>query len=150
MFQKTALFQVLRSLGLVLLLVWACFPVLLLFLSTFKAPKEIFKFPPTLIFKPTLVNFADMVKDWPVFFRSLGNSAIVAFGASVLTVLLSTPAGYALSRYRSRASKARLFYPGRAHVPADRALDPAVPRPLGGRARRHALGAHPHLLAPSR
>lgn len=110
MFQKTALFQVLRRVGLAVLLLWACFPVFLIFLSTFKAPKEIFKFPPTLIFKPTLVNFPDMVKDYPVFFKALGNSAIVAFGASVLTVLLSTPAGYALSRYRNRFLEGSAFF----------------------------------------
>jgi multiple sugar transport system permease protein len=110
MFQKTPLFQVLRRVGLVVLLVWACFPVLLLFLSTFKAPMEIFKYPPTLIFEPTLQNFGDMVRDWPVFFKSLGNSAVVAMGASALTVLLATPAGYALSRYRSRALEGSAFF----------------------------------------
>ncbi len=110
MFQKTAFFQVLRRVGLALLLVWACFPVFLLFLSTFKAPMEIFKYPPTLIFRPTLQNFADMVRDWPAFFKSLGNSAVVAFGASLLTVLLSAPAGYALSRYRSRTLEGSAFF----------------------------------------
>jgi multiple sugar transport system permease protein len=110
MFQKTPSFQVLRRLGLVALLLWACFPVFFLFLSTFKAPKEIFKFPPTLIFKPTLENFVAMFRDWPAFFKALGNSAVVAFGASVLTVLLSTPAGYALSRYRNKFLEGSAFF----------------------------------------
>ena len=110
MYQKTRAFTIFRRVGIVILVLWASFPVFFVFLSAFKIPQEIFRFPPSLIFKPTLQNFADLVKDWPIFFKSLGHSAIVAFGASVLTVLLAAPAGYALSRYRNKFLESSAFF----------------------------------------
>ncbi|HUV08807.1 MAG TPA: carbohydrate ABC transporter permease [Spirochaetia bacterium] len=110
MYQRTRVFRIFRTVGIVVLLFWAAFPVFFMFLSTFKMPKEIFKFPPSLIFKPTLKNFVDLVKDWPIFFKSLGHSAVVAFGASLLAVLLAAPAGYALSRYRNRFLEGSAFF----------------------------------------
>lgn len=110
MYQRTRIFKTLRPIVLIALLIWTCFPVLFLFMSTFKVPKEIFKFPPTFIFKPTLVNFQELVQRWPIFFKSLSHSAIVAVGASVLTILLATPAGYALSRYRNRFLEGSAFF----------------------------------------
>jgi len=110
MYQKTTTFEIFRRVGLILLLVWAGFPVLFLFLSTFKTPLEIFKFPPTFIFKPTLVNFSSLAKDWPQFFTGLKNSAIVAVFSSTLTILLAAPAGYALSRYSRKFLNASAFF----------------------------------------
>ncbi len=110
MFQKTPLFRVIRVVGLILLFLWTGFPVVFLFVSTFKTPREIFRYPPSLIFKPTLVNFQSLIADWPQFFKALGNSAIVACGASVLTILLAAPAGYALSRYRNRFLEGTAFF----------------------------------------
>jgi multiple sugar transport system permease protein len=110
MYQKTKPFAVFRRVGIIVLLVFAAFPVFFMLLSTFKMPKEIFRFPPSLIFKPTLVNFADLARDWPIFFKALRHSAIVAFGASILTVLVAAPAGYALSRYRNRFLEGSAFF----------------------------------------
>ena len=110
MYQKTPLFKIFRWTGIVLLLLWAGFPVLFLFISTFKTPLDIFKYPPSVLFKPTLKNFDSLVKDWPQFFGALKNSAIVAFTASTLTVLLAAPAGYALSRYRRRFLDGSAFF----------------------------------------
>ena len=110
MFQKTPLFRVIRVVGLILLLLWTGFPVLFLFLSAFKTPKEIFKYPPSFFFTPTLTNFQSLVADWPQFFKALGNSVIIAFGASLLTILLAAPAGYALSRYRNRFLEGSAFF----------------------------------------
>jgi multiple sugar transport system permease protein len=110
MYQKTTSFEIFRRLGLTLLLVWAGFPVLFLFLSTFKTPLEIFKFPPTFVFKPTLENFGTLISNWPQFFDGLKNSAIVATFSSILTILLAAPAGYALSRYRRKFLDTSAFF----------------------------------------
>lgn len=110
MYQKTTTFEIFRRVGLILLLLFAGFPVLFLILSTFKTPFEIFRFPPTFVFKPTLVNFSSLAKDWPQFFGGLKSSAIVAFFSSTLTILLAAPAGYALSRYSRKFLNASAFF----------------------------------------
>jgi multiple sugar transport system permease protein len=110
MFQRTKGSQVFRYIGLLLLLFFATFPVFFLFLSSLKMPREIFKFPPTLIFKPTFLNYHDLLKDWPQFFPALLNSLIVAAGASLLTILITAPAGYALSRHRRKFLSISAFF----------------------------------------
>ena len=110
MLQKTPAYRIMRPIALVLLLLWTAFPVLFLFMSAFKHPAQIFKFPPSLLFKPTLVNFTAMAKEWPSFFNSLKNSTIIAAGASLLTILISAPAGYALSRHRNRFLEGSAFF----------------------------------------
>jgi multiple sugar transport system permease protein len=110
MLQKTPAYRIIRPIALILLLLWTAFPVLFLFMSAFKHPSVIFKFPPSLLFKPTLVNFTEMAREWPSFFRSLRNSAIIAAGASLLTILISAPAGYALSRHRNGFLQGSAFF----------------------------------------
>ena len=110
MFQKTPSYKVLRPLGIILLLLFAAFPVLFLFLSSLKMPNEIFKFPPSFVFRPTLENFGKVFKDWPLFVVGLKNSTVIAFGASVLTILIAAPAGYALSRHRNRFLETSAFF----------------------------------------
>jgi len=74
------------------------FPVIWIFLTSIKPTGQIVQFPvqyvPTEI---TLQHYRTALGDAP-FFRYLLNSAIVAGGTAVITVLLGALAGYALSR----------------------------------------------------
>jgi multiple sugar transport system permease protein len=110
MLQKTPAYRIIRPIALIVLLLWTAFPVLFLFVSAFKHPSVIFRFPPSFLFKPTFINFTEMAREWPSFFRSLRNSAIIAAGASLLTILISAPAGYALSRHRNRFLQGSAFF----------------------------------------
>lgn len=110
MLQKTPLYRMLRPIALILLLFWTAFPVFFLFASSLKSPGEIFRFPPSLIFRPTTVNYTAMAREFPTFFASLRNSAIIAVGASLLTILVAAPAGYALSRHRNRFLQGSAFF----------------------------------------
>ena len=56
---------------------------------------------PWIDFTPTLANWANQLAT-PESVRALGNSTIIAIGASVLALLLGTPAAYALARFRFR------------------------------------------------
>ena len=90
-------------LALVLLAVaWSSLPIALVVLSSFKQANQIFEVPPRLFFVPTLENYAMLWTGHPEFFRALGNSLIVALGATLLTIAASTLAGYVYARYRSR------------------------------------------------
>ncbi len=109
-YQKTVPMRIFRWVGVALVIFFTAFPVAFLFASAFKHPAEIFAFPPSLIFRPTLRNFLDLPAEAPTFYLSLRNSAVVAITASVLTVILAVPAGYALSRYRRRFLQASAFF----------------------------------------
>ncbi|MEP6941442.1 MAG: carbohydrate ABC transporter permease [Betaproteobacteria bacterium] len=84
-------------------------PILLVVLSSFKEPSQIFEVPPRLFFRPTLENYQLLWDTRPEFFRALANSAIVTLGATFLTVLASTLAGYVYARYRNALLSASAF-----------------------------------------
>jgi len=93
--------KALRGLALLAIAFWSAFPIALVVLSSFKPARDIFVFPPTWAFAPTLANYAGLWLRWPDFFRTLGNSLIVTLGATVLAVLVSAMAGYVYSRKRN-------------------------------------------------
>jgi len=85
-----------------LALVWSGLPILLVVLSSFKEAKQIFEVPPSLIFVPTLDNYAILWREKPEFLRALGNSLAIAIGTLAVTLAASTLAGYVYARLRSR------------------------------------------------
>jgi multiple sugar transport system permease protein len=93
--------KVLRGLALLAIAFWSAFPIALVVLSSFKPARDIFVFPPTWAFTPTLANYAGLWLRWPDFFRTLGNSLIVTLGATALAVIVSAMAGYVYSRRRN-------------------------------------------------
>jgi len=99
-----------RRLGLILVLLWSGFPILIVVLSSFKPSREIFVYPPVWIFTPTLEHYVQLWRKWPTFFVYLGNSLIIAALATMLAVAAATLAGYVYSRYRSRLLTASAFF----------------------------------------
>lgn len=93
--------KALRGLALIAIAFWSAFPIALVVLSSFKPARDIFVFPPTWAFTPTLANYAGLWLRWPDFFRTLGNSLIVTLGATALAVIVSAMAGYVYSRKRN-------------------------------------------------
>ena len=93
-----------------IILIWSGGPILLILLSSFKIPREIFSYPPKLFFRPTLMNFRNLFSTWPQFSISLINSLIITIFSAILTVSLSSLAGFAYSRYRSRTLQFSAFY----------------------------------------
>jgi multiple sugar transport system permease protein len=107
---KAVALKVGKYIALLALLVFAGFPVLLIILGSFKANRDVFAFPPSFVFQPTLENYETLVRAWPTFFEALRNSLIIASCATVLTVVACCLAGYAYSRYRGRALAASAFF----------------------------------------
>lgn len=68
-------------------------------LISFKQAREITVYPPTLIFEPTMQNYANVLEKTP-FFHQLANSAIIAVGAVGLGMFIGLPASYIIARYR--------------------------------------------------
>lgn len=102
--------RVLRGLALAVIAVWSLFPILLVVLSSFKPPRDIFIYPPVWFFTPTLSNYAGLWVRWADFFSNLWNSLIIAAGATILAVVASTLGGWVYSRCRGRLLTASAFF----------------------------------------
>jgi multiple sugar transport system permease protein len=73
-------------------------PLIFTVLSSFKSMSEVLAFPPTLFPQKWIIsNYTQVLSD-PLFLRWILNALIYAVGATVLNVLFSGMAGYALSR----------------------------------------------------
>jgi multiple sugar transport system permease protein len=82
-------------------------PFLWLLQMSFKSNDQILQFPPLLIFKPTLENYASL---WhSAFSASFVNSLLSASLSTALALLLGVPAAYALSRWAGRGKHALAF-----------------------------------------
>jgi multiple sugar transport system permease protein len=93
--QKTFIYVLLIA-GLIIV----AFPLVWVVTSSFKAGDEVFAYPPTLVPEdPRLDNYITLFTDYP-FLRWLGNSFIVAFAVTGLSLVLHSMAGYALARLR--------------------------------------------------
>ena len=108
--RRPPLIRALRGLALLLIIVWSAFPIALVVASSFKPPRDIFVYPPSWLFSPTLSNYTGLWQRWPDFFTNLINSLIITLGATALAVLSSTLAGWVYSRYRGRMLTLSAFF----------------------------------------
>jgi len=92
-----------------LIVLWSTFPIYLIVMASLKDPREIFEFPPRLWGVPTLENYRMLWARWPEFFKSLTNSLYVTGGAALMTLVLSSAAAYAYSRYQGRSLQISAF-----------------------------------------
>jgi multiple sugar transport system permease protein len=108
--KRPPLIRALRGLALALIVVWSAFPIALVVASSFKPPRDIFVYPPSWLFSPTISNYVGLWQRWPDFFSNLINSLIITLGATALAVLSSTLAGWVYSRYRGRMLTLSAFF----------------------------------------
>jgi multiple sugar transport system permease protein len=99
-----------KSLIILIIVTWSVFPVAYIFINSFKLPRDIFAFPPSFPFMPTLTNYIDLARTFPTFFTYMGNSLVISVCATLLSVGAAALAGYVYSRYRSRPIAASAFY----------------------------------------
>lgn len=71
-------------------------PTAWMVLSSFKPSHEVTAFPPSLVFEPTLENYARLNSQTP-FLRYTMNSLIVTVGSTALGLLLGAPAAFVAS-----------------------------------------------------
>ena len=107
-------FQLMRkninNIILVAIFIVVIFPVVWVFLTSFKSGKLVFDLPPVWIFNPTLDNYKYLLFESRFalgvnILQNMKNSIIVAFGSTLLAILASMYAGYALSRFRFKGKK---------------------------------------------
>jgi multiple sugar transport system permease protein len=88
-----------------LIVVIYLFPVYWMVATSVKTPTDIFASPPQFIpVDPVLTAYKEAVIENSVVQKAMLSSLVIATGTMVLTLLLATPAAYALARLRLRGS----------------------------------------------
>jgi multiple sugar transport system permease protein len=96
-----------RLIAIALTLILLLLPFLWLLQMSFKSNDLILQFPPPLIFKPTLANYASL---WhSAFSASFVNSLLSASFSTAFALLLGVPAAYALSKWAGPGGRALGF-----------------------------------------
>ena len=80
--------------------VLAVFPFYWMLVSSFKTENDLFQINPTLLPPSISLEHYERLINGTGFARQFGNSTAVAIITMVLVILISSLAGYALSRYR--------------------------------------------------
>jgi len=110
---RPVLRRALRAVLLLTVLLFFLFPIVWVLLMSFQTNQDILRTPPSLVFRPTLANYATLISGQitntghlgalPVqYMKNLANSAILSAGAVALSLLLGVPAAYAFARFKFR------------------------------------------------
>ncbi len=70
-------------------------------MNSFKTPLGVISLPPSLVFKPTLANYANVFTTQQ-FGRYFFNSLIIAAGSTFFGLVLGLPAAYSVARYKQQ------------------------------------------------
>jgi len=99
--KSVAIKDTLTYLALGVALFFALFPIVWTFSMSFKTVGEYYSFPPVWIPRePTLENYRYMLFTWTSGLKYLINSTIVASLNTILILLISIPAAYAIARFK--------------------------------------------------
>jgi multiple sugar transport system permease protein len=94
---KVTIRQVAINIALILVLLWIIYPLFWAFVSSLKDDVEIFHYPPSILFSPSLAAFRAVLSgDWLNYFR---NGIVVSVGGVILPLIIGVPGAYALARY---------------------------------------------------
>jgi multiple sugar transport system permease protein len=101
----------LRTVLIVLVLIFFLFPIFWILLMSFQSNDQILRIPPSLFFEPTLANYATLLTGKlqttagnldVAFLKNLGNSMLLSTGSVILSLILGVPAAYAFARFKFR------------------------------------------------
>ncbi|WP_410599606.1 carbohydrate ABC transporter permease [Amycolatopsis sp. lyj-90] len=98
---------ILRTLTTLAILFFVLFPVLWLGLTAFKPAAEVFT--TSVIFAPTMDNFAEILGGASDLSASLLNSVLIAVATTLISIPLALLAAYGFSRYRFPGHRAMLL-----------------------------------------
>lgn len=93
----------------VVFLLWTIFPVFWMLSSSLKVEVNMFTIPPKWLFKPSLINFRNLGRDFGIW-RYIKNSLVAAGTTTVIALVFGSMAGYGLSRGRKNAAKKQIAF----------------------------------------
>ena len=115
MHRPSLLGRILRAVALTLVGLFFLFPLFWVVLMSFQTNDDILRIPPSLLFTPTLSNYAALFSGTFTgagsslqinYIGNLLNSFILSAGAVLLSLALGIPAAYAFARYKFRGAEA--------------------------------------------
>ena len=77
------------------------FPILWMFLTSFKTEMEAIKFPPSFIFELTLVNYFE-IQERSNYFKYALNSITISFGSTFIGIALAIPVSWSLAFIKNK------------------------------------------------
>jgi multiple sugar transport system permease protein len=106
--------RILRGIALTLVVVFFMFPIVWILLMSFQTNETILRIPPSVVFTPTLENYAALITGKLktaagtldiAFMRNLGNSVFLSVVSVAVALVLGVPAAYAFARHKFRGSE---------------------------------------------
>ncbi|HEV7320236.1 MAG TPA: carbohydrate ABC transporter permease [Ensifer sp.] len=106
--------RTLRGLALTLVVVFFMFPIFWIFLMSFQTNETILAIPPSVVFSPTLSNYAALITGKLqtaagtldiAFMSNLGNSIFLSVASVAVALVLGVPAAYAFARHKFKGSE---------------------------------------------
>ena len=95
-----------KSLIIILILAWSISPILWQLYTSFSTPEALLNpFDFSQINRWTLENYKLLLYSKPGFWRYILNSTILGLISTLLTLIISIPAAYSISRVRNQATK---------------------------------------------
>ena len=85
------------------------FPIFWLVLTSFKTEVQAIASPPLLVFHPTFGSYAE-VQQRSNYLRFASNSVIESVGATIVALLFSIPAAYAMAFFPTRRTRGTLLW----------------------------------------
>ncbi|MDR6411781.1 MULTISPECIES: carbohydrate ABC transporter permease [Paraburkholderia] len=98
-----------HAIGLLIVFLSSVFPFYWMVTTSLKSQADALAVPPVWFFTPTIAHYTDALFEHDVA-QSLLNSLIVASSATFLSILLGTPAAYALARFEFRGKEDLWFW----------------------------------------
>jgi multiple sugar transport system permease protein len=100
-------YPLLRAVGITVLCIWSLIPIGLIVLNSIRPQIDVFRGTFTSF---TFENYATLFRLYPDYLTTMGNSLIVAVGATVLAVVTASLAGFVYSRQRGKFFAASAFF----------------------------------------
>lgn len=106
--------KTLRLIALSLVVIFFMFPIFWIFLMSFQTNETILAIPPSVIFTPTLSNYAALITGKLTtaagtldiaFMRNLMNSIFLSVTSVAIALVLGVPAAYAFARHKFKGSE---------------------------------------------
>lgn len=100
--------RTLTYIGIIIMCLWAVFPLLWMIIISLK--ERIYTYDPSVwIFKPVIENYISVFVDKDLG-KYLLNSAIVAVGSTIISLIFGTLAAYGFSRFKIKHAQGMMFF----------------------------------------
>lgn len=91
----------------IFLTIFMLFPFYWMVANSFETSQQIFSIPVALV--PTQLTFSSYMRVWQTQLPHLETSLMVALGTALLSIVIATPAAYALAHFRLRVTALLVF-----------------------------------------